>query len=306
MRPLELDRNSASQWTRTQNCITVHACNAWEVKNKMNIPFWKMHGASNDFILVDDRDRSFPIHDHAWLAKISSRRTGVGCEGIILIQPSTTSDFRMRFFNPDGNEVEMCGNGARCVARLAHDIGIASNRMAFDTASGLIHAETEGDNILIQMTEPHSWKFDQPITFGGQVYTRHFVDSGVPHVVIPVDDLEAIDVQAFGATVRYHEDYAAHGANANFVQVTGPSSLRVRTYERGVENETLACGTGIVACALIGGRMGWVDPPIWVTPASGDVIEINYDLTDEGATNVTMRGPTELVFEGILTYPSQP
>ena len=274
-----------------------------KMKNKMNIPFWKMHGASNDFILVDDRNATFPTHDHAWMSKIGSRRTGVGCEGIILIQPSSTSDFRMRFFNPDGNEVDMCGNGARCVARLAHDIGIAPNRMAFDTASGIIHAETQGDNVLLEMTEPHSWNFDQPVTLNDQVYTRHFVDTGVPHVVIPVDDLEAIDVQTIGAMVRYHKDYEPNGANANFVQVTGSNSLDVRTYERGVENETLACGTGIVACALIGGRMGWVDSPVLVTPASGDVIEIKYDLTAGGATNVTMRGPAERVFEGTLPYP---
>lgn len=269
----------------------------------MNIPFWKMHGASNDFILVDDRDESFPLSDRAWLEQIASRRTGVGCEGIILIQPSDPEDFQMRFFNPDGNEVEMCGNGARCVARLAHDLGVAPPEMAFGTVAGTIRAEILGEQVRLAMTEPHGWSFDAPIQFDGTHYARHFVDSGVPHVVVPVPDLGAVDVQAFGAAIRYHDDYAPQGTNANFIEVTGPSSLSIRTYERGVEAETLACGTGIVAGALLAGKLGLVSPTVNVTPASGDLIEVGYSLTEAGAEQVTMRGPAVPVFEGVLTYP---
>ena len=261
-----------------------------------------MHGAGNDFILVDDREQTFPADDPAGCERVASRRTGVGCEGIILIQPSESADFRMRFFNPDGSEVEMCGNGARCVARLAYDLGVASSAMAFDTVAGVIRAEVLEDQIRLEMTDPHGWQFDAPIVFGEKKYTRHFVDSGVPHVVVPVENLATLDVQAFGAAIRYHPDYAPQGTNANFIEVTGPAALSIRTYERGVEAETLACGTGIVAAALIAGKLGLVTPTVTVTPASGDPIEVNYEVTVDGAEHVTMRGPAVHVFSGTLEY----
>lgn len=269
----------------------------------MKIPFWKMHGASNDFILVDDREETFPLADSAWLARIGSRRTGVGCEGVILIQPSPDADFRMRFFNPDGNEAEMCGNGARCVARLARDIGVAPNRMSFDTVAGRIGAELREDLVRIEMTEPTGWRMNQSLVVDGQAIAYHFVDSGVPHVVVPVPDVAAVDVGRIGPGIRYHADFSPRGANANFIQVTGPHDLAIRTYERGVEGETLACGTGIVAGALIAGRLETVAPPVRVLPASGDVIEVDFTLTDDGAGNVTMLGPAEYVFRGTLEYP---
>src|SRR5450759_290280 len=129
----------------------------------MEIPFWKMHGASNDFVLVDDRQAEFPSHDREWMAGVAQRRTGVGCEGIIMIQPSRTSDFRMRFFNPDGGEVEMCGNGARCVARLAHEIGAAAARMTIETVAGQLTAEIIGERVRLTMTSPKDWRLDRTL-----------------------------------------------------------------------------------------------------------------------------------------------
>ena len=269
----------------------------------MNIPFWKMHGASNDFILVDDRVETFPVADAAWLARIASRRTGVGSDGIILIQASANADFRMRFFNPDGNEVDMCGNGARCVARLAHDLGAAAERMSFDTPAGRIGAEICGDQVLVQMTNPTRWRLEQSLTLNGVEMPYHFVDSGVPHVVVPVADVSAVDVHRVGSGIRHHDAFAPDGTNANFFEVTGANTLTIRTYERGVEGETLACGTGIVAGALIAGRLGTVTSPVLVRPASGDVIEVGFTRTDDGARDVTMRGPAEYVFQGTLEYP---
>ncbi|MFH0880582.1 MAG: diaminopimelate epimerase [Lentisphaerota bacterium] len=268
----------------------------------MNIPFFKMHGAANDFILVDDRALTFPLNDKEWIARIAARRTGVGCEGVILIQPSTKADFRMRFFNPDGSEVEMCGNGARCVARLAHELGAAPVNMSIDTVAGILRAEVRGDQVLLHMTEPKDWRLGCRLSLDGSVYDYHFVNSGVPHAVIPVAGLEQVDVQKTGAGFRYHQDFAPRGTNANFIQLAGPDTLRIRTYERGVEGETLACGTGMVAACLVAGKINLVHPPVKIIPASGDHLEVNFTLTTQGAAHVTLLGPAVHVFQGQLAH----
>ncbi|HBA84724.1 MAG TPA: diaminopimelate epimerase [Verrucomicrobia bacterium] len=269
----------------------------------MNIPFYKMHGAANDFIMADDRLLTFPAHDKEWIARIAARRTGVGCEGVILIQPSKTSSFRMRFFNPDGSEVEMCGNGARCVARLAHEIGAAPAQMTIETIAGELKAEARDQEVLLYMTEPTDWRLNRSLDIDGKKLSYHFVNSGVPHVVVVTNDLEAIDVHKVGAAIRYHSDFAPKGTNANFIVQTGPGTLRIRTYERGVEGETLACGTGMVAACLVAGKLGLVKPPVKIVPASGDLLTVNYELTETGATQVTLLGPAVQVFQGTLSYP---
>jgi diaminopimelate epimerase len=266
----------------------------------MNIPFWKMHGAGNDFILVDDRALTFPSSDTVWLARVAARRTGVGCEGIILIQPSDKASFRMRFFNPDGSEVEMCGNGARCVARLAHEIGAAPADMTIDTVAGILKAAVAGELVRLHMIPPKDWQLDKTLTLMRKKISYSFVNSGVPHAVVTVKDLAACNVQALGSGIRYHKDFAPRGTNANFIAVTGPQSLHVRTYERGVEAETLACGTGIVAGALIAVRLGKVRPPVSVTAASGDVLTVDFRPTKDGAENITLVGPAVHVFKGTL------
>lgn len=262
-----------------------------------------MHGASNDFIVVDDRALTFPLHDAAWMRAVMARRTGVGSEGILLIQPSSSADFRMRFFNPDGGEVDMCGNGARCIARLAYELGIAPSRMRFETGAGLVQAEALGDTVRLTMTTPRDWRLGGELVIDGTRYAYDFVNSGVPHVVVPVDHLAGVDVQRVGAAIRYHADFAPKGTNANFIQLTGPHALSVRTYERGVEAETLACGTGIVAAGLLAGKTGRVAPPVQVKAASGDVLVVDYRLTAEGAEAVTLTGPAVHVFRGELDYP---
>lgn len=268
----------------------------------MKIPFWKMHGAANDFILVDDREQTFPADDRDWLAQIASRRTGIGCEGIILIQPSELSDFRMRFFNPDGSEVEMCGNGARCVARLAHEIGAAAQSMSIDTVAGELRAEALGDQVRLYMTPPKDWNMEGTLEADGTPVSYYFVNSGVPHVVVEVENLDATDVRTLGAAIRYHETFAPAGTNANFVHVTGGNRVRIRTYERGVEGETLACGTGMVAAALTLGKAGRVQTPVQITPASGDVLDVDFDLTPDGAEKVTLTGPAVHVFQGTVEH----
>jgi diaminopimelate epimerase len=266
------------------------------------IPFWKMHGAGNDFVLVDDRGEAFPATDIDWMASLGDRRTGVGCDGFMLIQGSTKADFRMRFFNPDGNEAEMCGNGARCVARLASEIGAASAQMSIETVAGVLTAEIVGELVRLQMTEPTDWRMDRDLALPGGDIRYSFVNSGVPHAVIQSDDLAGHDVRGMGNAVRYHNDFAPAGTNANFIGITGEQSLTIRTYERGVEDETLACGTGIVASALVAAKLGKVSSPVSVTCAHGDVLEVAFDLTENGAENVMLLGPAEHVFRGTLVY----
>jgi diaminopimelate epimerase len=260
-----------------------------------------MHGAANDFIVVDDRRETFPAQDKDWLVRTMSRHTGVGSEGVLLIQPSSRADFRMRFFNPDGGEVDMCGNGARCIARLACELEVAPPRMSIETAAGLVRAEIQDDQVLLHLYDPKDFRHGH-LTIAGQTHAYHAVNTGVPHVVMEVPDVAAVDVARLGAAIRYHADFAPKGTNANFIQVTGPHAVRVRTYERGVEAETLACGTGIVAAGLIAAKIGRAAAPVQVTPASGDVLEVNFSPTADGATRVTLRGPAVHVFHGELEY----
>lgn len=268
----------------------------------MRIPFWKMHGAANDFILVDDRKEIFPATDGNWLQRIASRRTGVGCEGVILVQESDKADCRMRFFNPDGSEVEMCGNGARCLARFAERIGAAPVSMSIDTVAGVLRADVGDDSVTLRMTDPVDWRMEQDLDLGGTPVRYSSVNSGVPHVVVETDDLENCDVQVTGAAIRYHDAFAPSGTNANFVAVASPDSLMIRTYERGVEAETLACGTGIVAAALVSARLGRVSAPVSVTARSGDRLAVDFTLSGDTAVDVTLTGPAEFVFEGTLEY----
>jgi diaminopimelate epimerase len=261
-----------------------------------------MHGAGNDFILVDDRQMSFPAADKGWLARIAARRTGVGCEGIILIQPSKKDDFRMRFFNPDGTEVSMCGNGARCVARLANELGVASERMSIETVAGSLNAEILDEDVRLEMMPPKNWKFDRVLKVAGKQFPYSFVVTGVPHVVIEMENVDDFDVQAIGARIRHHADFAPSGTNVNFITVQGPQLLKVRTYERGVEAETMACGTGVVASAVTAAKRGRVKPPVKVLVASRDILTVDFRFVRENVENVTLLGPTVNVFRGILEY----
>ena len=260
----------------------------------MMIPFTKMHGAGNDFIMVDDRALTFPIDDTEFIQRISSRRTGIGCDGILLIQPSETADFRMRFINPDGGEQDMCGNGARCIARLAFKQGIAAERMTMETAAGYVLATILSDQVCLEMTEPVDLQLDLPLEMEWPV---DFVNTGVPHAVAWVEDPAALDLAVVGSRIRYDDHFSPNGTNANFAKVEADGSIAVRTYERGVEAETLACGTGATAVAVIAAEKGWVNLPATVHCAGGFDLVID---SVQGATTLT--GGAEFVFEGEVEY----
>jgi len=260
----------------------------------MKIPFTKMHGAGNDFIMVDDRPLMFPIDDQAFIQQMASRRTGIGCDGIILMQPSESADIRMRFINPDGSEVSMCGNGARCVARFAKDVGCAPEEMTIETAAGTVRAEVLDDLIQVHLTDPADIRMNLPT---GLDWPVDFVNTGVPHAVVWVDDVRQIDILKFGKQLREHELFAPEGTNADFAVVEADGSLRMRTYERGVESETMACGTGAVAVAVLAAERGWVKLPVSVHCTGG------FDLViDSVPGRTTLTGGAETVFEGEMEY----
>ncbi|MDF7798233.1 diaminopimelate epimerase [Pontiellaceae bacterium B1224] len=260
----------------------------------MKIPFTKMHGAGNDFMVVDDRALTFPLDDAAFVESIAARRTGVGCDGILLIQPSEIADFRMRFINPDGGEVDMCGNGARCIARRAFDLGLAPYEMTIETGAGLVQAAVQGKMIRLELTDPTDLRLGLE---AGLEWAVDFVNTGVPHAVAWVVDLQALELPKVGRILREHVLFAPAGTNADFAKVEADGTLSVRTYERGVEAETLACGTGAAAVAVIAAEKGWVNLPVTVHCAGGFDLVID---SVQGRTSLT--GGAVTVFEGTVEY----
>ncbi len=266
-----------------------------------------MHGAGNDFVVMPDMRQEFPLASVATIQNICRRPDGIGSEGLILLLPpepqqSASSSLRMRFFNPDGQEADLCGNGARCAARLAADLSLTDKNLTLLTAAGPVSSACLDDGFVrISFPEPTDWRFNLQLE-EAQQNLCHFVNTGVPHAVFMVENLPEIDVKKQGAAVRYHPFFTPAGTNVNFMEVDRQTSvksiLKVRTYERGVEDETGACGTGMTACALIAGKLRLLHPPITVFCAHGDELRVDFQLTPASATNVTLTGPTAYVFEG--------
>lgn len=266
------------------------------------IPFWKMSGAGNDFIVIDHRKPLIPKERMAEFARLVCRRKfSVGADGLFLIEPSQRADFKWRFFNADGSEAEMCGNGARCVARFAYMHGIAPARMRFETLAGIIEATVADVQATVKMTSPHSFRFDRQVEAAGQMFMVHSVDTGVPHAVIFVDDIEAVDVLGLGRALRFHPVFAPAGTNVNFVGRTA-EGFRIRTYERGVEDETMACGTGVTAGALIAAAKGLADSPVAMVTSGGVALTVQFSR-EKGAEvdQVLLKGPAHLIYKGELT-----
>jgi len=268
----------------------------------MEISFWKMNGAGNDFVVVDNRDGRYAL-SQAQIARLCDRHRGVGADGLLAVEPAENdADYRMRYYNADGGEAEMCGNGARCFGRFANFLnGFTLDKVSFETPAGIIGATFHGENVQIKMSVPHGLQEDLTLDAAGTELTVHFLNTGVPHAVVFVGDIAEVPVKEWGAALRYHEAFAPKGTNANFVHRIGTSHIAIRTYERGVENETLACGTGTVACAILHHLRTGHPAPVAVDVKSGDTLEINF--TPDGGTfkDVTLTGPAEIVFQGTLT-----
>lgn len=273
----------------------------------MNLDFpiaiTKMSGAGNDFIVIDHRRPLIPEQRQAEFAQlVCRRRFSAGADGLILIENDDELDFRWRFYNNDGSIAEMCGNGARCAARFAYRAGIAGPNMRFGTVAGVIEAEIIGEqeHVSVRMTEPAGYRNHIFVTLDGARYEVFFINTGVPHAVVFVET-EQVPIREWGRLLRYHDQFAPAGANANFVRVGEDGSLLVRTYERGVEDETMACGTGVVAAALIAAQQGLSESPVDVTTTGGEQLLVQFTLQQGRATDVFLQGAARLIYQAELS-----
>lgn len=265
------------------------------------IPFTKMSGSGNDFIVIDNRRGILPDIDPSQFAQhICCRRLSAGADGLILVEPSDRVDFKWHFFNSDGSAAEMCGNGARCVARFAHLNGIADVGMAFETLAGTIQAQVLGDRVKIKMTDPHDAVPDASLDVGEQTMVFSSVNTGVPHVVLTVEDIEDADVVGMGRTLRHHSHFSPAGTNVNFLSPQPNGVWAVRTYERGVEDETLACGTGIVASALALAMKEGIGSPISLKTRSGSLLKVYFAEESGQYHDVFLEGDARIIYEGQL------
>jgi len=262
--------------------------------------FTKMNGAGNDFVMLDNRSGSIQLNREQ-ISKICDRHRGVGADGILLLEEAGDgADFRMRYYNRDGGEAEMCGNGARCFARFATKVAGVKGPITFETPAGIIGADFHGDQVTLQMSDPTELRLNVPLQLEGEDASVHFINTGVPHVVVPVSRADMVNVPARGAAIRHHEMFSPKGANANFLEKRGSKSIAIRTYERGVEDETLACGTGVVASALVFAALEKARGPISVLVRGGSELTVGFEKDGDRFREVRLTGPAEFVFEGTI------
>ena len=274
------------------------------------ISFMKLSGSGNDFILIDNRERAVnPKRAGALSAKVCAHRMSVGGDGLILIERSRRADFRWRLFNADGSEAEFSGNGARCAARFAYLKRIAPKQMRFETLAGLIEAEMVPrsvkrgatpivDQVKVRFPDPKGLRLNLRVALDGMEREAHFLDTGVPHCVYLVDDPDRIDVVGLGRPTRHHPLFQPAGTNVNFISILDPHHIRIRTYERGVEDETLACGTGSIASALIASLVGKAESPVTLIPQSKLNLMVHFQSDGKHFTDVYLQGDARAVSEG--------
>ncbi len=267
---------------------------------KKKIPFSKLNGSGNDFLLVDNRDGVMDGADFPeFVRKVCDRKRSIGADGMIFLERDRSADFRWRFHNADGSVAEMCGNGGRCAARFAAKRGIAGNRMSFRTAAGIVRAEVSGRRVKLQMTPPRGIALDRTLTLGGRKIRYSFLNTGVPHVVLFVPDLETIDLMGVGRGIRTHRAFSPRGTNVNCALAKG-GEVWIRTYARGVEGETLACGTGAVAAGILAAVRGLAAPPVIVHTRGGELLTIHFDAKRKGFGDVFLEGDTSWSCDGVI------
>ena len=265
----------------------------------MKIPFTKMSGSGNDFIVIDHRKPFLdPGRLKVFVRSVCRRRVSVGADGLILIERSEQADFKWRYFNADGSEAEMCGNGGRCAARFACLKGIAGSSLTFETLAGILSAQVDEKRVKLEMTKPHSLSLDESVHIEGRELILSRINTGVPHAVLFLKDLEEVDVIQMGREIRFHPHFAPSGTNVNFVRLENSSQLSLRTYERGVEDETLACGTGAVASALIAAFNGWVKSPASIKTRGGEVLQVYFEIEGQDVKKVFFEGDVHVIYEG--------
>jgi diaminopimelate epimerase len=268
----------------------------------MLLEFTKMNGAGNDFIIIDNRSGSVLLSKEQIVA-LCDRHRGVGADGLMFLVPNKTgkADWSWDFFNNDGSSGEMCGNGARCFARFVQKNAGANGGITFETLAGVIKARFSGERVTVNLTNPTELKLGERIQVSTGTEAIHSLNTGVPHAVLFVPDADKAMVMQLGPEIRRHKHFAPRGTNVNFVQVIGPGNIRVRTYERGVEGETLACGTGVTASAIISARVHQFQAPVRVQVQGGDQLEVSFKDAGDTITDVQLTGPAEFVFEGKIS-----
>ena len=266
------------------------------------VRFWKLEGAGNDFLGLDGRAGGFKLKRQQ-IADLCDRRRGVGADGVLVVEKPKVrgADFRMRYYNSDGGEAEMCGNGARCFALLARAVsGRKGNELRVQTQAGLLTLRTSGQEVQVSMTEPTKLRLGRKLVVAGRKLAVDFLNTGVPHAVLFVRSVRSIDVAKQGRAIRYHSAFAPSGTNVNFVEIGRGNRIYVRTYERGVEGETLACGTGVVASSILSNLRRGLRSPILVTTRGGDHLRVGFSMENGHARKVTLQGPARIVYRGVL------
>lgn len=267
------------------------------------IKFVKSVASGNDFVIIDDRKSSLKGNPSNIAKRLCDRFYGIGADGLLLIEKSKAADFKMRIFNSDGSEAEMCGNGSRCIALYAYTEKIAPASMEIETMAGTLNAKVRGENVKVKLTDPKDIQWNLCLMIHECPYKVSLTNTGVPHVIHFVNDLEAVEVKNLGSKMRYHKEFSPHGANVDFVKVIdkGKNKIAVRTYERGVEDETLACGTGAVASAIISAEAEKLSSPVTVETKSGEVLKVYFESHEGSFKNVYLEGKAKLVYKGEIS-----
>lgn len=264
--------------------------------------FYKLQASGNDFVVVDNRRKEIK-NPASFTKKICAYHTGVGADGVLLLEKSRKADFKMRIINSDGSEAEACGNGFRCIAFYANKVLGLPSTFQFETLAGIIEARIRGNQVRVKMSDPEIYTAKSKISINGKSFQYGFVNTGVPHVVIFVPDLKKIDVARWGSAIRFHKTFAPKGTNVNFVEVKNKKNIHVRTYERGVEQETQACGTGSTASAIMSSVYRKASSPVKVRTTGGEILNITFTHQGDEVHNVYLEGEAAIVFKGQLVVP---
>ncbi|MFQ5578974.1 MAG: diaminopimelate epimerase [Nitrospiria bacterium] len=263
-----------------------------------------MNGSGNDFVMIDHRKPTIPQNEMAsFISKVCRRGLSVGADGLILVVPSSRADYGWHFYNADGGEAEMCANGSRCVARFAFLMGIAPAKHTIETIAGIVRAEVRGEEgcrVQVYLPDPFDLHLNVDLEVNGEKERVHSVNTSVPHAVYFVDDTDKVDLVSLGSATRYHEHFAPKGTNVNIVSFSG-DSLKIRTYERGVEDETLACGTGAVAGAVIAASLGKVSSPVTLLTRGGTRLVVTFAQDGASFKNISLEGDARVVSRGEIS-----
>lgn len=259
----------------------------------MKIQFYKYHGTGNDFIVLDNRKHKFDPHNRYLISAMCDRHFGIGADGLILLEDSKKQDFSMRYFNADGMEGSMCGNGGRCIVSFAKLLKIIKNKASFNAIDGIHEASIEEDaSVSLQMND---------VSTVEQYEAHCFIDTGSPHHIALIEGIESFPVFDRGREIRYAAPYYDKGCNVNFVEQIGANSFKIRTYERGVENETLSCGTGVTAVAIAMHTLKKTKSKKIMLETLGGQLEVSFNKSKDIYSKILLKGPTKLVFKGEFT-----